>query len=250
MRVAVLGLGEAGQAFATGLAAAGASVVGHDPRPGAGAGVARAGSNAAAAAGADLVLSLNASGVAETVAAEALPAMRAGAVLADLNTAPPQQKRRLDARARDHGVRFADVAVLGPVPPRGVATPSLAAGPGAAEYARIVNAHGGAVDVVDGPAGAAAARKLLRSVVMKGLAAALLEALAGARAAGCEDWLRDNLADQFGAPLVTRLETGSHQHAARRVAEMDAAVALLADLGVEAPVSLAARHWLDDLARP
>src|SRR6185436_6013423 len=112
-RVAVLGLGEAGLAFATGLTAGGASVVGHDPRPEAAPGVERAGSNADAASTADLVLSLNAS-----VAAEALPAMRAGAVFADLNAAAPAQKRRIDDLARRHGVPFADVALLGPVPPR------------------------------------------------------------------------------------------------------------------------------------
>jgi 3-hydroxyisobutyrate dehydrogenase-like beta-hydroxyacid dehydrogenase len=50
------------------------------------------------------------------------------------------------------------------------------------------------VDVLPGPPGAAAARKLVRSVFYKGLAAAVTEALRAARAAGCEPWLRDNIA--------------------------------------------------------
>ena len=46
------------------------------------------------------------------------------------------------------------------------------------------------VEVLGGEPGAAAARKLLRSVFMKGLAASCVESLRAARAAGCEDWMR------------------------------------------------------------
>lgn len=247
-RIAVLGLGEAGAAFATGLAGAGAAVVGYDPRPGAGPGVVRAGSAVGAVAQADLVLSLNAASAAEPVAAGALPAMRPGAVFADLNTSAAALKRRLAALAERHGQPFADVALLAPVPSHGCATPSLAAGPGAQRYAELIRPLGGDVEVVDGPAGAAAARKLLRSVVMKGLAASIVEALAGARAAGCEQWLRDNLVQQFGATLVQRLETGSRQHAVRRVEEMAAAADQMRELSVPPRVAQAARDWLSDLA--
>jgi 3-hydroxyisobutyrate dehydrogenase-like beta-hydroxyacid dehydrogenase len=248
-RVAVLGLGEAGAAIAAGLLAGGADVVGFDPRPDAAAGLEAAGleraaTAAAAARTADVVLSVNAGTVAEAVAHQAVPQMGQETVYADLNTAAPELKRVLDAYAARHGVHFADVALLSPVPSRGLATQSLAAGPGAAAYAAVIRPLGGRVEVVDGPAGAAAARKLLRSVVMKGLAAAVLESLAAARAAGCEEWLRADLAAQFGAELVERLETGSRRHAARRIHEMDAARDLLTALDVPPHVTGAARQWL------
>jgi 3-hydroxyisobutyrate dehydrogenase-like beta-hydroxyacid dehydrogenase len=246
--IAVLGLGEAGAAFATGLAAAGAVVVGYDPQPEAAPGVVRAESAAHAVRRADLVLSLNAASVAERVASGALPAMRPGAVFADLNTSAADLKRRLAGLAEQHGQAFADVALLAPVPSHGCATPSLVAGSGAQRYAELIRPLRGAVEVVDGPAGAAAARKLLRSVVMKGLAASIVEALAGARAAGCEDWLRENLAEQFGAALVQRLESGSHQHAVRRVEEMAAAADQMRELSVPPRIAEAARDWLRDLA--
>jgi 3-hydroxyisobutyrate dehydrogenase-like beta-hydroxyacid dehydrogenase len=247
MRVAVLGLGEAGTQIAGDLGAAGAEVVGFDPvtRP---AGVALAGSAAAAVAGADVVLSLNSAKVAERVAAEAMPAASPGAVWADLNTAAPDLKRRLDALAARHGLVFADVAVMAPVPPTGLRTPCLASGPGAARYAELMVQCGARVEVLEGLAGAAAERKLLRSVFMKGMAAALLEALAAARAVGCEEWLRGDVARQIGAELVDRLDRGSHQHAVRRVEEMAVAASMLAQLGVPDRVAVAARDWLADLA--
>lgn len=62
LRIAVLGLGEAGSAFAADLAAAGATVLGYDPRAGISTTVRRAATAAAAAGGADLVLSLNSCG--------------------------------------------------------------------------------------------------------------------------------------------------------------------------------------------
>jgi 3-hydroxyisobutyrate dehydrogenase-like beta-hydroxyacid dehydrogenase len=247
-RFAVLGLGEAGAAIAASLAAAGAEVAGYDPAVAALATVRCRPSAAAAVADADVVLSLTSAAAAEQVAAAAMPAARSGAVWADLNTAQPAAKLRLADLAGRHGLLFADVALLEAVPPRGIGTPSLAAGPGEADYARAVVGRGAPVEVIDGPPGAAAARKLIRSTVLKGLAAAILEALAAARAAGCEDWLRDGLATRFGASTVDRLVTGSHRHAVRRVAEMDAAAELLRGLGVQPHISTAARAVLADLA--
>jgi hypothetical protein len=59
--------------------------------------------------------------------------------------------------------------------------------------------------------------------------------------------MRQNLAEQLGADLVRRLEEGGVQHAARRVAEVEAARELLRSLGVPARVTTAARDWLGDL---
>ena len=59
-----------------------------------------------------------------------------------------------------------------------------------------------------GEAGAAAARKLVRSVFYKGLAAAVTEALRAARAAGCEQWLRQ-LAEEQGAAGAQRSSASS-----------------------------------------
>ena len=63
-----------------------------------------------------------------------------------------------------------------------------------------------------GTAGAAISRKLLRSVFYKGLAAAVVEALAAAEAAGCADWLRDNISAElagFDEQTIDRLVDGT-----------------------------------------
>lgn len=248
IRCAVLGLGEAGSAIAADLVAAGASVLGFDPVVTPPAAVRCAATAAEAVATADVVLSVNTASVAERVAAEAMPSMRPGTVWADLNTAAPGLKRRLAGLAVAHGLLFADVALMAPVPGRGLATPALAAGTGARRYAQAIGPLGAQVQPLDGPAGAAATRKLLRSVYMKGLAAAVLEALAAARAAGCEEWLRTDLVRQLGAEEVERLERGSYQHAARRAVELAAARDLLDELGVAPRVTNAARASLEELA--
>ena len=101
------------------------------------------------------------------------------------------------------------------------------------------------------PSGTAAARKLLRSVFLKGIAAALIEALSAARAAGCEDWLRANIVAELTAAdarTVERLETGTYRHAGRRIDEVTATVELLDGLGVPARISAATRDWLAALA--
>jgi hypothetical protein len=85
---------------------------------------------------------------------------------------------------------------------------------------------------------------------MKGLAAAVLESLRAGRAAGCEEWLREEIAATLAAAdasLVARLEDGSRRHAARRVLEMEAACDVLRELGVEPRVAGATAAVLEAL---
>lgn len=244
--VALLGLGEAGAELAAGLRAAGATVQGYDARPE----LSEFPSAAEAAAGAEIVLSVNAASVAVDAARAAAPGLSGGMVYADLNSAGPSLKREVAAVVEPTGASFADVALMAPVPGRGVAIPALASGGGAAAFAAAMRPLGMPVEVLSGEPGDAARRKLLRSVFMKGIAAAAIEALAAARAAGCEDWLRAELAEVFDsadAALLERLEAGSRKHAARRVHEVEDATELLLELGVEPRVSEAAAGWLREL---
>jgi hypothetical protein len=82
---------------------------------------------------------------------------------------------------------------------------------------------------------------------MKGLAAAAIESLAAARAAGAEDRVRADIASVIGEPLLERLLSGSQAHAARRVDEMRAAATYLEELGVRPRVAGAAAEWLAQL---
>jgi 3-hydroxyisobutyrate dehydrogenase-like beta-hydroxyacid dehydrogenase len=206
-------------------------------------GVERAVDVAAAVSGSDVVLSVNTASVARAVAEDARSAL-AGAIYADLNTAGPSLKRDLAAIV---AVPFVDVALLGPVPAGGLATPALASGDGAESFAGVLRPLGMPVDVVSGRPGDAAERKLLRSVFMKGLAASALESIEAADAAGQREWLQGELEGVLGAELLARLVDGSRAHAERRVDEMEAACELLVELGVEPRIASASAQLLRSL---
>jgi len=250
---ALLGLGEAGSAIAGDLVAAGADVRGFDPAVRAGvAGVELAADANGAVSGSDVVLSVNAAAAALDVAGAAAAGLRPGQVYADLNSAGAALKRAVAEIVAPTGAAFVDVALMAPVPATGLHTPALASGPGAGAFAERLRPLGMPVQVLGDEPGQAAARKLLRSVFMKGLAAASIESLRAARAAGCEDWLRDEIAAVLtgaDAALLDRLLTGSARHATRRVGEMRDARELLDELGVEPRVAAAAEGWLAQLER-
>lgn len=235
MRIAVLGLGEAGGRLAGDLRAAGAEVHGYDPVQG--------GSLEEAVDGSDVVLSVN-SARAALGAARAAAAVLGDAVYADLNTAAPALKRELAGIVPN----FADVALLGPVPAKGLRTPVLVSGPAARAFAEALGPLGMPVDVVSDRPGDAAAMKLLRSVFMKGLAAAAVESVQAAEAAGRDEWLKAEIAAVIGQPLLDRLLTGSQEHALRRIDEMEAAAELLRELGVEPRIASASAGVLRSLA--
>jgi 3-hydroxyisobutyrate dehydrogenase-like beta-hydroxyacid dehydrogenase len=250
--IAVLGLGEAGSAIAADLAAAGARVLGFDPARPLPAGVETAAHAGEAAEPAEIVLSVNSAAVALEVAEAVTPVLEPRHLYADLNTSAPAVKRSVAATVEESGAAFADVALMEPVPDWGVRTPALASGSGVERFATAFARFGMPVTGVGSEAGAAAARKLARSVFMKGQAAAIGEALAAAERLGCEDWLYANIESTLtGADgrTLRRLVEGSRRHAGRRVDEMAAAVAMLEELEVEPRVAAASEAWLRSLAR-
>jgi 3-hydroxyisobutyrate dehydrogenase-like beta-hydroxyacid dehydrogenase len=247
--VAVLGLGEAGGRLAADLVSVGVDVRGYDPlTTSAQNGVAQVGDPVAAASASTVVLALTTASAALAAAESALPGLRTGAIYADLNTTSPALKHDIAALVAETGARFADVALLGPVPARGLGTPALASGLGAHAFAEAFRPLGMPVDVVSDRPGDAATLKLLRSVFMKGLAASALESLRAADAAGHASWLEGEIAAVIGEPLLERLVEGSRRHAVRRVDEMAAAHELLLELGVEPRIVAASASVLAELA--
>jgi 3-hydroxyisobutyrate dehydrogenase-like beta-hydroxyacid dehydrogenase len=244
----LLGLGEAGSRLAADLVAAGVEVRGYDPDPARDvSAIVRVPDPVSAAEGCDVVLSVNAAKAALEAAEAALPALR-GLVYADLNTASPELKRELDELVSGAGADFADVALLGPIPARGLHAPVLASGAGARAFAGLLAPLGMPVTVVSDEAGDAAALKLVRSVFMKGLAAAVVESMQAADAMDRGEWLAGEIEAMIGRQLLERALEGSRLHAVRRVDEMEAACELLRELGVEPRVAAAAAAQLADLA--
>jgi hypothetical protein len=65
---------------------------------------------------------------------------------------------------------------------------------------------------------------------------------------GQESWLEGEIAAVIGRPLLDRLVEGSRRHAVRRLDEMEAARALLLELGVEPRIAAASAAILAELA--
>lgn len=250
--VGVLGLGEAGSLIAADLAGLDVAVCGWDPAvKRVNAPVVLAGSDREAVLGSDVVLSVNASTVAEQVAVGVAPVLRSGQIFADLNTGTPALKSRIAHIVAPTGALFADVAMMAPVPGRGLRTPALVSGEGAQRFIEIFAPLGMPVELVDGAPGAAAARKLLRSIFMKGFAAAIIEGLIASQELGCVDWFVQNLVETVtnaDEALVRRFVVGSRKHAKRRTAEMQAVSELLLSHNIHPRVAMASAEWLQELS--
>lgn len=247
----VIGLGEAGATYAAALVAAGHSVRGFDPvAPSTPAGVSRIATAAQACVGAEVVLVLTGAAAAPNVAQECLPVMPAGSCYADFTSSSPDVMRELGRLPSN--AAFVDVAILGPVPTQGVRTPLMVSGPGSKAIADLLAPLGADVEIAAGEPGAAMAHKLLRSVLMKGLASVVVEAVTAGRAAGLEDWIRGQIARQLagdGQAVIDRFLTGTAKHAVRRSKEMhDTATYLSSDLAVPAEMTTAAATALERIA--
>jgi 3-hydroxyisobutyrate dehydrogenase-like beta-hydroxyacid dehydrogenase len=237
MRFTVFGLGEAGSLIAADLVAAGQEVRGFDPAdvttP---VGVDRFNDPRLAVADTAVVLAFTASADAPTALCQALEDIPGSATYADFSTSSAVVKRQLADLAAARNLAFADVALMSIVLGNGLRTPALASGSGAAALEIVLARLGMPIEAISEQAGDAATRKLLRSVVIKGLAALLIEAMRAADAAGFADETWQNLVDQFtvaDGTFLRRMVEGTGPHAVRRLHEMEAAAELLTDLGVD-----------------
>ncbi|MFE7238943.1 DUF1932 domain-containing protein [Streptomyces sp. NPDC057580] len=249
MRVGILGLGEAGALYAAGFLENGWEVAGFDPADvPAPVGVERKASPAEAVAGCDLVLGLTGAKAALAVAREAAPHLRATTVYADMNAAAPELKRSIAAAIAASPAVFADVSVIGSVPNHRHRTALVASGEGAIVIADYFGALGAPVEDLGAEPGAASARKLLRSLFMKGLGAIIVEAVEAGRATGDERWVREQIAAELsdGEATLERLYQGTYKHGDRRAREVSAAADLVAELGLDAvlPRAISQVHTL------
>lgn len=258
--VALVGFGEAGQAFAAGWGRPkGCEPVAYDLKFGdpdtagamrqrcTAAGVRAAEDRATALSGAGLVFSV-------VTADQALEAARAcasfiapGAFWLDCNSCAPQTKQRAAALIEAAGGRYVDVAVMAPVHPKRHEVPLLLAGPHAAEAASLIARLGMRPSVSGDRIGDASSIKMLRSVMIKGLEALTTECLLAARRAGVEEAVIASL--QASDPGFDWRARGAYNlermmvHGERRAAEVEEVCATLRDLGLPDWMSRGTVEW-------
>jgi 3-hydroxyisobutyrate dehydrogenase-like beta-hydroxyacid dehydrogenase len=257
VNVTLIGLGEVGRVAAEDLAGLGVTaltawdIAFDDPgspasRNAAELPVTVASGGAEAVAGADVVVCAVTAANDLAAATAAAAGLRPGTWFLDLNSSSPEQKRQAAAVVHDAGGRYVEAALMSAIHPRRLAAPFLLGGPHAQAFLTeaatglgLVGASFYSVQV-----GAAAATKLCRSVVVKGLEALFTESLLAARAYGVEaDVLASlsNILPEADWESVARyFVSRSLQHGQRRSEEMVEAAQTVAQAGVEPLMASAA----------
>src|SRR5215211_5600543 len=214
VRICFIGFGEAGQAIASGLREAGTTSIsawdilfpgaeGERLRQaGAGIGVRLAASAADAVRSGDVVVSA-VTAAANLEAARSVAPHLTGQFFLDINSVSPGRKQET---ARElAAARYVDVAVMAPVHPARHQTPMLLAGPHAETVEPLLRELGMKATCAGAEIGAAAAIKMVRSVMVKGMEALTYECFVAAARAGVTDEMEevaDTLRELGVAPLM------------------------------------------------
>jgi len=246
--IAFIGFGEAGQAIAAGLRAEGVErIAAWDilfpiaegdrlRQAGAASGVRCASSAANAVREADIVISA-VTAASSVEAARSVKAHLAGKpFVLDINSVSPGRKQET-AKLLGDTARYVDVAVLAPIHPARHQTPMLIAGRDAEAIAPTLAALGMRASIAGTAIGAAAAIKMVRSVMIKGIEALTLECFLAAARAGVIDEVASSMQNNYpgldwGKIVPYNLERMA-SHGERRAAEMEEVAETLRELGVE-----------------
>jgi 3-hydroxyisobutyrate dehydrogenase-like beta-hydroxyacid dehydrogenase len=246
--LAFIGFGEAGQAIAGGLREAGVEAMaawdilfpesrGEKLKQAADAiGVRVANSAADAVRGAEMIISA-VTAASSVEAVQSIKAHLAGApYVLDINSVSPGRKQQTEKLLGDAG-RYVDVAVLAPIHPAQHRTPMLLAGPYAGPVVPALTALDMRVSVAGPETGAAAAIKMVRSVMIKGIEALTLECFLAASRAGVVDEVAASMKNNYPgldwAKIVPYNLERMANHGQRRAAEMEEVADTLRELGVE-----------------
>jgi 3-hydroxyisobutyrate dehydrogenase len=189
MKIGFIGLGNMGAPMAANLAAAGHEVVGFDVAGTTAAGVAQVQSAAEAATNRDVVITMLPNGaILQTVAAQVVPAMRAGATLIDCSTVDVDSARAVASLAEAAGLLFVDAPVSGGIGGAAGGTLTFMAGgtPEAFASAAPLFDIMGQKAVHCGEAGAGQAAKICNNMILGATMIATCEAFALADKLGLE----------------------------------------------------------------
>ena len=187
--IGFIGLGNMGAPMARNLAEAGHDVTGYDTATAPPDGVAAAASAAEAVENAEIVLTMLPDGdILRAVAAEVVPAMRAGALLIDCSTVDVDSARAVAARAEEAGLGWLDAPVSGGIggAEAGRLTFMVGGTPEALRRAMPLLDVMGARTVHCGPAGNGQAAKICNNMILGATMVVTCEAFAMAEKLGVD----------------------------------------------------------------
>jgi 3-hydroxyisobutyrate dehydrogenase-like beta-hydroxyacid dehydrogenase len=247
-RVSFIGFGEAGQAIAAGLRESGIErIAAWDilfPEKsgerlcaaGETIGVRLAGSAADAVAETDMIISAVTAASSLEAARSVEPHLSGRPYYLDINSVSPGRKQET-AKLLGERARYVDVAVVAPIYPKRHRTPLLIAGPHVEQISPMLRELEMELTVVGGTTGQAAAIKMIRSVMIKGIEALTLECFLAASRAGVLDEVTVSLRNNYpGVDWPKMSEYNLERmasHGERRAAEMKESAATLRELGLD-----------------
>lgn len=186
----------------------------------------------------EVVLSLVTPAAALDVARAFAPHALQGQIYVDLNSTAPQVKQDIAAELEGCGVTVVDGAMTGGgVKLDGHRIPISLSGGAAQKAADELTRLGLQVQVVGDRVGQAAAMKMLRGVVIKGLEALSVEALTAARRYGVEELVLDSIRESLDRwsirDFVAMLVTPHTHYCERRSVETRMIKETVAEVGIE-----------------
>jgi 3-hydroxyisobutyrate dehydrogenase-like beta-hydroxyacid dehydrogenase len=204
-------------------------------------------SSAEALGGADVVFSLVTADQAFVAAVDAARHLGPGALFLDGNSCAPETKKNAARVIETAGGRYVDVAIMAPVHPALHKVPLLLSGPHAEAATDALRALDMEPQIADGSVGTASSIKMVRSVMMKGLEALVLECVLAGQKAGVADVVLDSLDKTYpgfdwkkrSAYMLERVMT----HGVRRAAEMREVARTVEDLGLSGAMAQATVEW-------
>jgi 3-hydroxyisobutyrate dehydrogenase-like beta-hydroxyacid dehydrogenase len=209
----------------------------------------------AALAATDVIISAVTADQAADAAKQAAPYLTSRHIYADLNSVSPRTKEKVAEIITRSGAHFVEIAVMGPIPPKLHKTPMLLGGAFASEFQEMFAPYGMRLDVVStDQIGRAAAVKMFRSVIYKGLEALIFECVLGASQYGAEPRVFASLAENF--PGIDWKQLADYMvgrvvvHGERRAREMYEVARTLEELGIEpmmAAATVRRMDWAADL---
>jgi 3-hydroxyisobutyrate dehydrogenase-like beta-hydroxyacid dehydrogenase len=157
---------------------------------------------------------------------------------ADLNSVSPALKQDIEHVINESGASFVEAAVMAPVTPYGHKVPMLLDGPGAEAFAATMRPFGMRLDILTGAkVGSAAAVKMCRSIVVKGLEALLLECVMAATKFNADDLVFASLKETWpGIDWKKLADYTSGRvvvHGERRAREMEEVAETLRAIGID-----------------
>ena len=186
----------------------------------------------------DVIFSTVTSSAALEAAQQTAPFIEARHFYADLNSVSPALKQQIAGVIDGTGARFVEVAVMAPVAPYGHRVPMLLGGRSASTFAGLMTPFAMRLEIPqEAEIGAAAAVKMCRSIVVKGLEALMCECVLGASRYGADEHVFRSLAESYPGldwkRLADYMVNRVVVHGERRAREMEEVSETLRSIGVE-----------------